>query len=35
MELKIEPASDDLYLRLLEWRYPPPYDFPEPLAVVG
>jgi [ribosomal protein S18]-alanine N-acetyltransferase len=27
MELKIEPASDDLYLRLREWRYPPPYDF--------
>ena len=27
MELRIEPASDDLYLRLREWRYPPPYDF--------
>jgi ribosomal-protein-alanine N-acetyltransferase len=27
LELRIEPASDDLYLRLREWRYPPPYDF--------
>jgi ribosomal-protein-alanine N-acetyltransferase len=27
LEVRIEPASDDLYLRLREWRYPPPYDF--------
>jgi ribosomal-protein-alanine N-acetyltransferase len=27
MELTIEPASDDVYRRLREWRYPPPYDF--------
>jgi ribosomal-protein-alanine N-acetyltransferase len=27
LELRIEPASDDRYLRLREWRYPPPYDF--------
>jgi ribosomal-protein-alanine N-acetyltransferase len=27
MELRIEPASDELYLQLREWRYPPPYDF--------
>ena len=27
MELRIEPASDELYLQLREWRYPPPFDF--------
>jgi ribosomal-protein-alanine N-acetyltransferase len=27
MDLTIEPASDDVYRRLREWRYPPPYDF--------
>jgi ribosomal-protein-alanine N-acetyltransferase len=27
MELRIEPASDEVYRRLREWRYPPPYDF--------
>ena len=27
MELRIEPASDDIYGLLREWRYPPPYDF--------
>jgi hypothetical protein len=27
MELTIEPASDDVYGRLRELRYPPPYDF--------
>jgi ribosomal-protein-alanine N-acetyltransferase len=27
MELTIEPASDHVYRRLREWRYPPPYDF--------
>jgi RimJ/RimL family protein N-acetyltransferase len=27
MELRIEPASDEVHERLREWRYPPPYDF--------
>ena len=27
MELRIEPASDDVHNRLRGWRYPPPYDF--------
>jgi [ribosomal protein S18]-alanine N-acetyltransferase len=27
MELRIEPASDEVYEQLRAWRYPPPYDF--------
>jgi [ribosomal protein S18]-alanine N-acetyltransferase len=27
MELRIEPASDEVHERLRKWRYPPPYDF--------
>ena len=27
MELRIEPASDEVYKQLRAWRYPPPYDF--------
>ena len=27
MELKIEPASDEVQAQLRAWRYPPPYDF--------
>ena len=27
MELRIEPASDEVCEQLRAWRYPPPYDF--------
>ena len=27
MELRIEPASEEVHEQLRAWRYPPPYDF--------
>jgi ribosomal-protein-alanine N-acetyltransferase len=27
MQLRIEPASDEVHALLRGWRYPPPYDF--------